>query len=120
VETDEERRVCLSNVLVINPDNEKARKLMDKLEEKKRDEEAEEEVIPGVSRRQLTLILGGAGALVAVILLVVLGLVVSSNNARNAEIAAQTRVMVELTASEVAMQVTQTAVEDARIALEGT
>ena len=92
VDTDEERRVCLSNVLVINPDNEKARQQMNRLESKRRDEEAQSEVIPGVSRRQLLLIGGGGGAIV--LLLLIIFLVSNSINASNSAATAQAQTAV--------------------------
>ncbi|MBZ0304366.1 MAG: hypothetical protein K8J31_31810, partial [Anaerolineae bacterium] len=79
VETDDEKRVCLGNVLVINPDNEKARQQMDRLENKLREAKAAEEVIPGVSRRQLVLIGGGGG--LAVVVIVALFLFITIGNA---------------------------------------
>src|SRR5690606_38117347 len=56
VESDEEKRVCLNNVLVINPDNERAQQILDRLN---REKAMEEEVIPGIPRRQLMMIAGG-------------------------------------------------------------
>lgn len=97
VETDEERRVCLSNVLHINPNNEKARKTMDALEAKARQKVNAEEVVPGITRRQLTLVLGIGGSIILVIILI---FAVSSIN-RNNEVAAQnslsTQIAVEAT-----------------------
>jgi hypothetical protein len=116
VDTDEERRVCLSNVMVINPNNEKARKLMEKLQARKREEEAEKEVIPGVSRRQLLLIVGGGGALVAVLVLFVVAALVISENNRQAQLAEQTRVAQELTATQLLIEATATAEQATLIA----
>src|SRR5690606_34599042 len=82
VETDEEKRVCLSNVLVINPNNEKARQQMNRLESKLREQRADEEVIPGISRRQLILF-GGGGAVVVLVLLAMF-LFISIGNANRA------------------------------------
>lgn len=99
VETDEEKRVCLANVLVINPNNEKARAIMNKLETKKRQTAGDEEVIPGISRRQLTLI-GGGGAIVVVLIIgVFLAITVSNNNRAAAEAAAATRLVQDQTAT---------------------
>lgn len=120
VTTDEERRVCLSNVLVINPNNEKARTLMDKLEAKKREQEAGEEVIPGVSRRQLTLIASIGGGVIVLLLLIVAIVVITSNNARSNAIATQTREAIDQANTQVAFESQQTATVAARIALEGT
>ncbi len=83
VPTDEERRVCLGNVLFINPNNERAQKLMAQLEAKASKDKSDEEVFAGISRRQLTLFAGG-GAIIVVLAVVALLLIVSGNNAREA------------------------------------
>ena len=88
VETDDEKRVCLGNVLFINPNNERAQKLMAQLQEKDKKRQADEEVIPGVTRRQLTLF-GGGGAVVIIVILLIFLLITSS---RNASIAQETQV----------------------------
>lgn len=80
VDTDEEKRICLENVLHINPDNERARLALQALEAKKPPKADEPEIVAGVSRRQFTLIVGIGGAIVA-LLLVILVVSVSSNNA---------------------------------------
>ena len=59
VDTDDERRICLSNVLHINPNNERAKRALDALQAKAKEQKApsrEEEVVAGVTRRQMTLI----------------------------------------------------------------
>lgn len=84
VETDEERRVCLSNVLFINPNNERAQSAMAKLDMRSQQKQQQEEVIPGISRRQLTLAVGG-GALVIIVIIGILITLTSSRNAQNAE-----------------------------------
>lgn len=88
VDTDEERRICLSNVLHVNPENERAKQAMAALEAKKKKSVEDEEVVPGISRRTLTLLIaGGVGVIALVVLLVVV--IVSNNNRVAAEIAAQ-------------------------------
>ncbi len=84
VETDEERRVCLSNALFINPNNERAQTAMAKLDARSQQQKQDEEVIPGISRRQL-LTFGGAGGVIIVVLLLAFILLTSSRNAQNAE-----------------------------------
>ena len=80
-ETDEERRVYLGNVVQINPNNERAQALLDKLEsrqEHRPKSSLDEELIPGISRR-LAII---GGAVVAILVVVICGailLVLSSN-----------------------------------------
>lgn len=88
VDTDEERRICLANVLHINPNNDRARKALDALNSKQKEQVASEEVMPGITRRQLTLIAGGGG-LIIVVLLVVLVLVTANNSRQTAEATAQ-------------------------------
>ena len=84
VETDEERRVCLSNALFINPNNERAQAAMTKLDARSQQQKQDEEVIPGISRRQL-LMFGGGGAAVIVVILLIFIVITSSRNAQNAE-----------------------------------
>lgn len=70
VDTDEERRTCLGNVILINPGNERAQRMLDKLEGRSGGEEGG----GGGGNRRL-LILGAAGG--GLLLLVVLFLVLS-------------------------------------------
>lgn len=120
VETDEERRVCLSNVLYINPENEKARQMMDKLEAKKRQQADDEEIVPGITRRQLMLIGGGGAAAITILILVVLVILISNNNTQNA-IAAQTAeaVLAETNTAQAIVAV-QTETAAAIVATQGT
>jgi hypothetical protein len=92
VDTDDEKRVCLGNVLFINPNNERAQKAMEQIEAKEKKRKGDEEVMPGINRRQLTLIGGGGVGLIVVILLVFLLI----NNNRNAQIAEQTQVALNI------------------------
>jgi hypothetical protein len=94
VDDENEKRICLTTVLQIDPTNEKARQALEKLDAKVQKTKADEEVIPGVTRRQLRLIIGGAAAVVVLILAVVLLIVSSQNAARNAEISAVTQLAV--------------------------
>lgn len=120
VETEEEKRVCLGNVLFINPNNEKARQLMERLDAKKRAQDEAQEVIPGVSRRQFTLIL--AGGIVAVLVIVILfGAIIVSNNARQAsEAAALTEIARAQTATVAAQVAAAQAATQTVIAERGT
>lgn len=101
VESDEEKRVCLENVLHINPDNERARQILDRLEARQRETGAGDDVIPGVSRSQFMLIAGGGGLAIVVLIVVVLVMVVNNNNQRAGEQAA-TQVILDMTANAVA------------------
>ena len=92
VDTDEERRVCLSNVLFINPGNERAQTAMAKLDAKAKSSEQDQELIPGVNRRQLLLIGGGGAAAVLLILVIFIAL----SSSRAAQDAEETRAALEL------------------------
>lgn len=80
VDTDEERKICLDNVLQINPANEKARASLEKIDLRLKQKVETEEVVAGVSRKQITMIIGGAIALVAVIAVVLMTITVNNNN----------------------------------------
>jgi Tol biopolymer transport system component len=87
VPTREERLFALSQVLQINPNNEKAKQALEQLEAKGgKLQQPEPEVIPGVSRRQL-MIFGGGG--LAAILLVI-GIFLAVVGGRNASVAQET------------------------------
>jgi hypothetical protein len=120
VDTDEEKRVCLSNVLVINPANEKAQKMMDKLQDKKRQQAADEEVIPGVSRRQLLIIGGGGGVVILLLIALFVTSTVSTNNARAAETASARRLYGEQTSTSAAIALVATSNAETQIAQQST
>jgi len=108
VDTDEEKRVCLGNVLHINPANDRARKALDALEEKKKQQASQDEVIPGVSRRQLYLI-GGAGVVIVVLLLIILLGAIGANTAAVAN-ATQQAVNAQATGTSIVLNATETSV----------
>ncbi len=88
VDTDDERRICLSNVLHINPNNERAKRALDALQVKAKEKKAaveSEEVVAGVSRRQMTMIIGIGGVAVIIILIIALVVIVGNNNRQNDE-----------------------------------
>lgn len=87
VDSDEERRICLSNVLHLNPNNERAKRALDALQTKAQEKSAavEDEVVAGVSRRQMTLILGVGAVAVIVILIIALTVIIGNNNRESAE-----------------------------------
>lgn len=120
VATEEEKRVCLGNVLFINPNNEKARQMLERLDAKKRAQEEAAEVVPGVSRRQFTLIVG-LGFLAIAAIVILFGAMIISNNARQAaEAMALTEIASAQTATvTAAIAVAQAATETA-IAERGT
>jgi hypothetical protein len=98
VDSDEERTLCLRTVLKINPDNQKARAALDKIEQRQNVRAAakaveDEEVAPGVARSQLTLLIAGALVIIVVVALFVVSLILSEN-ARRAEQASQTQVAI--------------------------
>jgi hypothetical protein len=95
VDSDEEKRICLANVLHINPNNDAAQKAMTELESRERKRVADEEVMPGITRRQLTLAVGGGVILIVVVIAIFLAITTT----RNAEFARQTQVVVEWTST---------------------
>jgi hypothetical protein len=101
VESDDERRVCLENVLHINPENERARQILDRLDARRQEASAGEEIIPGVPRRQFMLIAGGGGLAVVVLIVVILMLVISNGN-RDAANQAATQAVLDSTTMAIA------------------
>lgn len=87
VDNENEKRICLTTVLNLDPGNEKVRQALEKLDAKAQKSKAEEEVIPGVSRRQLTMIVAGGAVVVVVVILIVV--LISSRNRAEAERIAQ-------------------------------
>ncbi|MEP7290194.1 MAG: hypothetical protein ABI835_00370 [Chloroflexota bacterium] len=88
VDSDEERRICLGNVLHINPNNERAKRALDALQAKVKEKKAadaviDDEVVAGVSRKQMTLVIG-VGAAVIILILVVALVVIVGNGSRQA------------------------------------
>jgi Tol biopolymer transport system component len=74
VDTDEQRRVCLGNVLFLNPENERAKRLLDRLEAEAAEGKGKKKGKEGFGRQidRRLLIGGGGGAVVLVLLLVLL------------------------------------------------
>lgn len=84
VDSEDEKRICLKNVVQINPNNERAQKALEQLEAKQSRTRADEEVMAGVTRRQVTMIVG-AGAVVVALILIVFVVITTTNNNRIAE-----------------------------------
>ena len=121
VETDEERRICLGNVLHINANNEKAKRALDALQAKAKDKQAvpgDTEVVPGLSRRRMTTVIGLGAGLVIVILVIAL-VVIVGNNSREAAARATAEAVAQVvtdsaaTLSAAAAQATATAIAEA-------
>ncbi len=74
------KKVALSTVLMLNPDNERAKKILDSLEARDRELQERDEIIPGVSRRALTLMVGGGGAIIVGVIAIFI--IITLNNAR--------------------------------------
>lgn len=96
LEDDTRKRVALSTVLHLNPNNERAKRILDQMDETERERKAGNEIIPGVSRTAFIL-LAGVGALVVVGLLATFAFITISNNNRAAE---ATAVVLQLTLVE--------------------
>jgi Tol biopolymer transport system component len=104
VDTDEERRVCLKNVLHVNPNNERAKAALEKLEARiARNTElgSKSEVAPGISRSQMSLLIGGGVVAVLVIVVVILLVVIGNNNRIAADAAGTQQAFIDATSTEV-------------------
>ncbi|MBI5667726.1 MAG: PD40 domain-containing protein [Chloroflexi bacterium] len=106
VDSDDEKRICLKNVVQINPNNERAQQALTRLEARQERGPADEEVMPGITRRTMTLVVGGGAVLIALILIVFFA-ITSANNSRIAE---QTRQAQILAQAQTESAATQTAI----------
>jgi hypothetical protein len=96
MDTDEERRVCLQQVVRINPLNERAQEGLRKLEARTGQQKTEGEVIPGVSRRNLLLIGGGGAAIIVLLMVIVLAL----TGSRGAQTGAETQAALDTASTQ--------------------
>lgn len=120
VDSDDEKRICLKNVVQINPNNERAQKALEQLEARQQRSRDDEEVMAGVTRRQVTLVVGAGAVVVALILIIFFAITTTNNN----RIASETRAAVELervqtesAATLIAIAVAATETQDAIISL---
>ncbi len=126
-DNDDEKRLALTTVLQLDPENERAQAMLNKLDGKLEVAPEDEEIIPGVTRRQALLIGGGVGAFVLLILLTVFAVTFSQNASRSSDnrratqtqvafeqvFADQTQVIVDQTEAAVVAQETQLALTTA-------
>lgn len=75
VETDDERRTCLGNVIILNPQNERAQKMLDKLEGRAVQKKEASEAVMGMPRRTAAIV--GGIVVLLLVLLVILFMVLS-------------------------------------------
>jgi len=78
----DEKRMALTTVLQLDPNNQRAKQLLARLEGEKGAASPEADVIPGVSRRTFQLIVAGVGGFV---LMMLIGIFVIINNSNQAE-----------------------------------
>lgn len=114
VESEDEKRICLKNVVQINPQNERAQKALAQLEAKQQRSRADEEVMAGVTRRQATLV-AGAGLLVVVLILVAFFAITSANANRIAEQTRAAEQIIQGTATQIAAAMFETSTAEASI-----
>jgi hypothetical protein len=98
-----EKRMALTTVLNLEPDNTKAQELLDRLDAKL-DKPEEDEFIPGISRRNLRLVIF---SLIGVVVLL-LGLLLFISNQRSAEEESEQRALSQQQSTAVALAATQT------------
>lgn len=89
-QTDDEKHRALTNVLRINPANERAQQALAKLEVVMKDELGEDEVVPGVNRMLFRRLLLGGIAVIALIIIVFAVIVVINGQQAAAASAAAT------------------------------
>lgn len=82
VDDDDEKRICLANVLQLDPSNEAAQKMLQNLEEKEARLKDQAEVVPGISRRLLTTVIIACGAFAFVVCLLVVLISSGINSSR--------------------------------------
>lgn len=78
-----EKRICLTTVLQLDPNNATAKKLLDKVDERL-GSQVVDEVVPGVSRRLFRMLAGGLVAFILLVLIIVV-LIINNNNSKKAE-----------------------------------
>lgn len=113
-DNEDERRIALTTVLALDPDNAKARELLDKLESAYKKSRDQEEVIPGVTRRQLRLAIMAASGVLLLVIVIVMGIVIANNREesrreRDRDIAAATARQIVANQTQAVLDVTETA-----------
>lgn len=114
----DEKRLALETILQIDPDNEKARQLLERLDGGDGKRKNEEQLIVGVPQQQLRLIvLGIAGTLLVALVLLIVVL-----SGRSNEAAEQEQQLTQIAAEQTGIVVTRQALEtqDAQFALDQT
>ncbi len=93
----DERRMALTTVMQLDPNNEHAQQMLNRMDGKA--DAPEEEIIPGISRSQFRLIVIGIGSLVAVMIILFVVITISRNNREASQHEAATRQAAEGTAA---------------------
>lgn len=109
-DTYEERRICLTTVLMLDPGNIRAQELLDKLEDRIAERDVDE-IIPGISRKTFNVFAAGVGAVVVIGIIVVAATIISSNRSaasRNRE------------ATQLAQMATGVAITQTQSVIDGT
>ncbi len=110
VDDQDEKRICLTTVLRLDPDNERAQKLLDRLDARTKRAKEGEEIIPGISRRQLRIIIIGAAAFIIFICAIIMLISTSRGAQRAAEEAEATQLVRNITSTWSARFAEETAV----------
>jgi len=92
VDNDDEKRICLTTILQLEPTNSYARTELAKSEAKIEQTANDEEVVPGISRGTVRKVALGSAAYILVVFLVTTLIVSSINGGKNAERGALTKV----------------------------
>ena len=119
----DEKRIALTTVLQIEPDNNRAQRLLYKLEERV-EQGSVDEILPGVSRKTFNMLVGGILAFIVVVLLIIV-LIVSSKQKSDANQADEltnvainnTRVIAEPTERILGLTATAQSLTETQIAI---
>lgn len=115
----DEKRMALSTVLQLDPNNARARQMLDRIEGKtSSSQQTRDEIIPGVPRRLAMMIAGGVGALIVLLIIFAVVIIGGNNAERSAEERSLTQVV--LTATGLKLAETQIAAAETQGAFDLT
>jgi hypothetical protein len=110
VDNDDEKRICLTTILQLDPTNAYARKALEKSEAKIEKTSSDEEVAPGITRGLVRKVAIGSAVYVLVVFLITMLIVLSINGGKNAERAELTKIASNLNSTSEAIEAGNTAI----------
>ena len=104
VDNDDEKRICLTTILQLDPSNSYARRELAKSEEKFEQSKQDEEVAPGITRRMVRMATIGGTIYVLIVFIVTFLIVSTITGGKNAERAELTKIASDLDATAGAIE----------------